>query len=255
MKKCFLAASILTIFLLLASCSGLTPATPAPLPQPTATSFPTPTEIPLPTAEIQTPVPIPPTPEATSTSRPVSMIKAEIAFDNYSLRVGPGRLFERIDLYETGAFVVILGGEQSNNWVMVQTEDNRVGWMNIVGLIYSGSLLSLPIFVVDNAQILRGHVFNIDKSPASGVVVSIAPVGNNDPNKQDKSVTNAEGVWSVYLPFQETGLWFVGANSYDCGGTAVTNKTDCSLRGNLPQGQTVSLPLSQDVAIEFALER
>ncbi|MBA4375289.1 MAG: hypothetical protein C0401_03835 [Anaerolinea sp.] len=238
---------------LLTSCNLFTAVNPAPTLQPTSTIMVNPPEIPLPTAAPTLLIP-PPTPAPTFTPRPVMLIKAEVAFDNYLLRTGPGRLFERVAMYDSSAFVNILGREAGDNWVLVQTQDNRAGWMNMVGLTFIGDIVTLPVFVVTNTQILHGHVYKTDKTPASDIKVSIKPVGDDNPNLQDNAFTNKNGEWYIYLPINSSGAWFVGPNGYSCNSNAVDNQTSCALIGNLPDGQTVTLPLTQNVSLEFSLK-
>ncbi|MBA4386282.1 MAG: hypothetical protein C0410_16230, partial [Anaerolinea sp.] len=154
MKKIIGITLTVILVLTLTGCGLLVSSTPTPIFIPTNTmaAFPTEavvaTEIPLPTA-------IPPTatPEPTATPAQVAMISAEVTMDNYSLRTGPGRLFERVDTYTVGTVVSLLGREITNNWVLVQTNDSFSGWMNVVGLKPYGDINSLPLFKVDNAQV------------------------------------------------------------------------------------------------------
>ena len=96
------------------------------------------------------------------------MLSAKVIFDNYILRIGPGRLYERVDMYNSGAVITLIGREISNNWVLVQTSDNTSGWMNVVGLEIRGDLNSLPMFKIDNAQILAGTCLSARKNRCHG---------------------------------------------------------------------------------------
>jgi hypothetical protein len=150
MKKTILVGIILSFSIILAGCGLVN----QPAPTPTI-MLPTLTPIVLPTF----------TPSPTATTAPVVMLSAAVNMENFALRAGPGRLFDRLEQYNEGATVNIIGRENSNNWVLVQTSDNRSGWMNLVGLDVSGPLNSLPIFEVNNAIILHGHVYLPGKLP------------------------------------------------------------------------------------------
>jgi hypothetical protein len=254
-KSIFLALSIILGFTL-SGCGLLVTSAVTPTIAPTMTlaAFPTEpvveTEIPLPTA-------IPPTatPEPTATPSTIAMLSAEVVFDNFSLRSGPGRFFERVKLYATGEVVSLIGREFTNNWALVRTKDHAIGWMNLAGLRLYGDLYSLPIFKVDDAQILSGHVYLPGKIPATGIVVSIAPVENDLSDSYDNSTTNADGVWALYLPKDEKGNWYIGPNAYQCvGSNAVSpDGESCSLNGKLPDAQEITLPFAQELAIEFEM--
>lgn len=239
----------------LASCDVFKQTTPTPTAQPTPTIFIIQTEIPLPTPAETTPLPTS-APAKIATQSAVTMISAEVTMDSYSLRVGPGRLFERVYMYNTGEIVNILGRETSNNWVLVQTSDNRAGWMNVTGLDYLGELDSVPVFTVSDVQVLHGHVYLADSTPATGIGVSLAPSSTNLSDSYDESITNTQGEWYIYMPLDIVSGWWVGPNSAVCGiSNAVTANEDnsCTINGNLPPARDVSLPLEQDVAIEFQI--
>ncbi|PKO00065.1 MAG: hypothetical protein CVU42_04810 [Chloroflexi bacterium HGW-Chloroflexi-4] len=240
----------------LSACDLLIPdaVTPTIAPTYTQAAFPTEavveTEIPLPTM-----MPPTATPSPTATASAISMLSAEVTFDNYSLRKGPGRLFERVSLYRTGEVVSLIGREFTNNWALVKTSDNAIGWMNLVGLKLYGDLYSLPIFRVDDAQILFGHVYLPGRIPATGIVVSIAPNDNDLSESYDTSSTNVDGMWALYLPEDAKGNWIIGPNAYTCQGSNAVfpDSEGCTLKGNLPLAQEIMLPFAPGLAIEFEI--
>ena len=122
MKKILLVAIFVIGISTLSACSQ---PTAAPLPTLTPTYsllIVVPTQ--APTAQLPTAT-LPPLPTATTAT--FVPIQAEIIFDNYLLRIGPGRMFESIDMYDTGERVMLLGREPGNNWVLVQTKENYSG--------------------------------------------------------------------------------------------------------------------------------
>jgi uncharacterized protein YgiM (DUF1202 family) len=251
MKKSITLFSITLLAVLLASCNLLS----TPTPQPTiVVTLPTDiivsTEIPLPTAQ---PVVLPtvtPQPTPIPTVAVVMPIPAEVTYDNYLLRKGPGRMFDRVAMYNTGDTVTLLAREPGNNWVLVQTSGYRSGWMNVVGLQFEGVLTTLPVLAVTNAQVIYGHVWRTDKTPATEVGVSIARINNPSPDLQDVSTTNEKGEWYLYVPLDTTAEWVVGVNSYACTSNVVDGT--CALLGLLPGAQTLTLPLTANVSIEFS---
>ncbi len=250
MKRTLLNLLALFAVIALSACSR---PTPAPLPTPTATYSPLillPTQ--APTAQLPTPT-LPPA--ATPTSGAFIPIDAEVVFDNYFLRTGPGRNFEPIRTYSVGDRVTLLAREPGNNWVLVQTADNRSGWMNVVGLTMIGDVTPLPVFKVVNAQVLHGHVWTVDKKPATDVNVGIFSVDQPSPDREDNSKTNAAGEWFIYLPSDFKGNWTVGIVAHGCAGNVVDNPTSCALIGKFPGATAIVLPMSADVNIEFAIQK
>lgn len=247
MKKVIITFTLLLVVISLAACSQ---PTPAPLPTPTATFSPLillPTE--MPTAQL--PTPTQPVIVHTPTARAYVPIAADVIFDNYFLRTGPGRMFETIRMYATGDRVTLLARERGNNWVLVQTSDNRSGWMNVVGLQLTGDVTPLPIITVPDAQVVHGHVYRTDKTPATLIGVSIASVAEPTPERQDAVMTNPQGEWFIYLPLDLDGDWVIGVNSYSPNSNAVN--ASGTLMGNLPGAQKITLPLTADVNYEFSL--
>jgi hypothetical protein len=250
MKRTLLNILVLFAAIALSACSR---STPAPLPTATATYSPLillPTQ--APTAQLPTPT-LPPA--STPTPSAYIPIEAEVVFDNYFLRTGPGRMFETIRMYDTGERVTLLAREPGNNWVLVQTSDHLAGWMNVVGLNLIGDVTPLPVFQVTNAQVLHGHVWTVNKTPATNVGVSIASVDDPNPLREDVSITNANGEWYLYLPTDYDGNWVVGVNSYGCASSAVDNPTSCALIGKFPGATAIVLPMNADVNIEFAFQK
>jgi hypothetical protein len=244
---------LLTVFIVLLALTACNRPTPAPLPTPTATFEPL---ILLPTHAPTEPLPTPTVSkiESTPTQAVYTPIDADVIFDNYLLRNGPGRMFDVVRMYDTGTKVALLAREPGNNWVLVQTEDNYSGWMNVVGLNLIGDVTPLPIIKVTNAQVLHGHVWALSKAPANNVGVSITRVYNPSPEYEDVSTTNSDGEWYLYLPINLEGDWVVGVNSYGCNSSVVDNPTSCALIGMFPGAQAITLPQKADVNIEFAFQ-
>ncbi len=243
------------LVLALTGCGLLVPnaVTPTIAPTNTIAAFPTEpvvTEIPLPTA-----VPPTATPSPTATPAQISMISAEVTMDTYSLRSGPGRLFERIETYDSGAVVSLFGREITNNWVLVKTSDNYSGWMNVIGLKPYGDINALPLFKVDDAQVLQGHVYLPGRIPATAIQIAMSPSGSDSSTAPLESVSNQDGLWVIYLPKDTMGQWIVGPNAWVCADTNAATMTaeGCTLNGTLPSAQEITMPFSPELAIEFEI--
>ncbi len=255
MKKFGFFSLTFLLVAVLAGCGLLSQPEPTPTPiPPTPSPVVLPTEIPLPTEAATQIIPTA-TLEATPTPAPITMVSAAVAFDSLQLRSGPGRLFERINIYAEGEIVTLIGREKGNNWVLVQTGDHRSGWMKVEGLTFMGSIDSLPEFKVEDAQILRGHVYAPDNTPATYIGVSLASEETGLETALDENMTNELGEWFLYLPLEVKGTWIVGPNSALCAKSNMVKTTaeGCEINGNLPSPQAVTLPLDLDLAIEFQI--
>lgn len=249
MKKISILAIVIVILVLTGACSvRVTPAAPptvtlALLP-PTATAS-------LPTATLQPTAALPtlqPSPAASPTARPVLPIAATVSMDSLILREGPGRLFGRVALYDSGSQVSVLGRVTGDNWVLVQTDDHRSGWMITAGLEHLGDFSSLPVYTYQGAIMLTGHVWYADRSPVSGVTVAVFPSGSTDDNLREDVLTGPDGTWYAYLPGNSKGQWEVQVVSCPAG----LDLEAC--RETLPPGQVVTLPDAAEVSIEMSFK-
>src|SRR5512133_2207215 len=126
MKTPKLIIPLVFLAFILAGCGQ---ATPAALPTPTPTYLPLillPTQ--APTAQLPT---LTPQPGPTPTTSPFNTIEATTNVDNLILRTGPGFMFDVVRTYKINERVTMLMREPGNNWILVQTADNRSGWMNV----------------------------------------------------------------------------------------------------------------------------
>ncbi len=230
MKTIKIITPLILLAFILAGCGN---ATPAALPTPTPTYLPL---ILLPTQEptVQLPT-ITPQPGPTATSRPFDAIEATVNVENLMLRKGPGFMFDTVRTYDIGELVAILMREPGNNWVLVQTADNRSGWMNVNYLSFTGDMTLLPVITVTGVQTIRGRVLRTDMTPATKIGVSIARVIDPSPDFQDQTMTNASGEWYLYLPLELRGDWVIGVNAYSPDSNAVDSSGN--LVGGLPGAQ------------------
>lgn len=239
---------LLVIGALLFALAACSQPTPAPLPTPTSTFSPlilVPTQ--GPTVQLPTPtlVPMP-----TATTGPFIPIEASVTVDNFLLREGPGRMFAQVNMYNIGDRVTLIAREPGNNWVLVQTRDFYSGWMNVDYLSFTGDVTPLPVIKVPNAQVVRGRVWNVNKTPATMIGVSIARINKPSPDFEDVAMTNSNGEWYLYVPQDFSGDWVIGTNSYSDKSNAVDSTG--ALIGLWPGAQAITLPLKADVSFEFA---
>lgn len=213
--------------------------TPTYLPPITTEPSP-PTTTPLPSA-----TPIPPTPTV------YQPIAGRILFDDMRLRRGPGFLFETIELYPIDQTIELLGYAPGGNWYYVRTPDGLTGWMKREGIDLEGNRYDAPEVTPGDAVVVQGRVFAPNGSPASEIGVGVQPEGDPNPTRQDVGVTDVTGRFYIYLPPGTSGNWILSASSYGCTGSNVDST--CSLIGNFPDAQVITLPLPEGESIEIQL--
>lgn len=239
---------LLTIFL--AGCTFFSEPSATPTFPPTYTpaiSLPLETES---TAAAELPTP---TAKATTAALPtaISPIKATTMVDNLVLRDGPGMLFENIGLYPEYSTVTVMGRSQGDGWYFVVTEQYKSGWMKSDFVELLGDMEDLPFFAYEDANLVTGHVRTPDGQPASGIGVSIAPIGNDLGASYDATMTDISGSFYLFIPKDMTGDFQLGPNSYNCVGNLIVG--ECSLPYQLPDGRIITLPIGEGINIEFSL--
>ena len=206
MKRITFVLPIIVILSLSAGCARLNPSTPTSTYPPPITTEPLPpTETPRPTVSLPT---TPPTATAVPTEAAFSPVSATIVFDNYLLRAGPGRIFDRWGIYEEGDTVLVTARALGQDWVYVQASDAYSGWMNTVGLSSASGFGDLPLMNVPDAILIRGHVWNVDKSPAPYIGVSFQPLNNTNPDLMDTVMTGAD-LTSALVDRDDFGNYYI----------------------------------------------
>lgn len=247
MKRLLFVLPFTFMLTLVSACGRLLPSNAtSTYPPPITTEPMPPSETPRPTVSLPT---LKPTATPTPTQSVFSPVNATIVFDNYLLRTGPGRVFDHWGIYEESETVLVIARSLGQDWVYVQASDYYSGWMNTIGLESVVGFSSLPLMDVPDAILIKGHVWNVDGSPAQYIGVAFQPLNNSDPDLMDNVMTSADGAWYAYLPADTRGEWVIGPNAYGCPPDVPTG--ECSHVGTFPPAQTITLPEAQDVWIEF----
>jgi hypothetical protein len=243
-------------FLFAASCSPNLSATSAPpteVSRRTFTPIPTLTGVPL-----QTPTPagslLPVstlTPVPASTYVPFSV--ATIA-DNVALRKGPGYLFLRIGLLPERTSLRVLSRSHGGEWAMVQTTDDRVGWVFVQlteasGVNWAGVPFSEPF----GAQLITGSVGDQAGVPISGIQFALTQ-GNGALAPRNDAMTDETGTFYAYMPANASGPWYLSYTAIAC--SSNTMDASCNPKNGVggrpyPEGQYIALPLATQTTLQF----
>ncbi len=251
MRKYFAILLVFFGVFLLAGCGVFEQPRPTPTFPPTSTPV-----MLLPTFTPVPPTEVPPTattlPQPTPTGAPFEPVKATITVDNFKLRTGPGFLFDAVALYDSNTEVLVMGKAPGENWLFVQTEDNRSGWMKTEYLDLNGDLAALPLIAPSDVQTISGHVRTKDNNTfASGIGILLEPQSGYTGTNGDNALTDSSGTFYIYLPKRMEGDYFIEPNGFNCTGNLVVGK--CELPYDLPIAQPLTLPMKSDVTIEFVL--
>ncbi len=213
---------------------------PAFSPIPTLTSGPAPATA---------PVTVAPTPAATYV--PFSVVTGA---DNLALRKGPGYLFGRIGLLLQGVSVRVLGLSRGGEWALVQTEDNRVGWIFIQLLGDHGTAWStVPFSDPLGAQLIQGVVKDQAGQAISGIQFAFTQ-GSGSVAPRNDAITDATGTFYAYMPAEAYGKWYVSYTAIAC--TSNTMDASCNPKNGVggrpyPEGEYITLPLSPPTVLQF----
>jgi uncharacterized protein YraI len=239
------------VFLLLVTtaCRLISPTSTATAPA-ESTSLPA---ITVPPTEAATQAALPtPTPRPTAipaTVTPFAPIRGTIGADNFKLRSGPGFYFDTIALYKENSIVEVYGQTPGSGWYYVVASDHLAGWMKSEYLTLAGDAEELPFMSDNNASLISGHVRNNQGQGLSGI--SVVLFSAEDQNSQDNTLTNANGEYFLYLPASLKGNYTIGINGYNCQSNAVDST--CNLQYGFPSAQSISLPYTSGISIEFVL--
>jgi hypothetical protein len=244
---------VVTILIVAISSGCAVIATPAATP-----TFP-PTQ--RPTDMLPSPTALPPTqtlPSVTPTATmitlptPITIMTAVTGVDNLVLRSGPGTLFDSLGIYKENVTVSVLGRSQGNGWYFVVTPINLAGWMKSELLTLQGDPADLPYFAYTEAIVITGHVRTDSGVFASGIGVSISPVGKDLGAGPDTTITDSNGVFYLYIPKDLTGEYQVGPNSYTDTSNLIVGKGDFPYQ--LSPAIQVTLPPDPAITFEFVLK-
>lgn len=234
----------LLLVALTAGCAGAIGAVPS-APANTATPAnlapePGPTSMPPVTPTIPATAPMPFVPFTLGTS-----------VNNVVLRRDPGYLFARIALLPEGTSLTVLGRSRGGEWVLVQTPDNRSGWVFAQLLEKEGQdWASVPFIEPSTVQVLTGTVIDDAGVPISGIQFSFTQGSAPDARRND-AITDQTGTFYAFMPPDATGSWNVSYTAVSC--TSNIMDANCNWKGKpYPETEVISLPLAPGTVLRFA---
>jgi SH3-like domain-containing protein len=241
-----LSVLFIVFFLLLTACASAPAATPTPIP-PTNTLLPssTPTVTALPT--------VTPTATFTPTETPFIPFEAEINTENVNLRAGPGYLFPVLRIYHEGDPVTVLGKAPGGEWFRVRMKEDVEGWIILWLLNANGHLSEAPIVEPQDVLLIRGRLHDRKGTPMRGIVFTVTR-SKDQTTSSNNALTNADGEFFSYMPFNATGNWVVYNSGISCNSNVWKDESCTSYKAYYqgivePESITISLPSTE--VLEF----
>lgn len=221
---------------------GVTTQTPPPpvvvdlMPAPTYTPEPT-------LAPTQTYVP---------TASPAAFVPFHVTTwaDNVVLRTNPGYLFDKLGILKKYASLLVVGRSEGAEWLLVQTEDHRSGWVFTKLVETMGRPLG-PVPVVTPADVLlvKGRVTDDSGKLISGVQFALVQ-GTGDNAPRNDAMTDETGVFFAFMPQQSSGTWWMSYVAIAC--TSNIMDASCNFSGEPdPKGVNIQLPRDAGPIWEF----
>ena len=215
-----------------------------------------PSQNPQPTATInwqiaETVAPTPTSPSATTTMAPFVPFTVTTWADNVVLHTNAGHLSPKLGILADNTAVTLLGRAPGNEWLMVKTADNRVGWL-FGKLVESGGpeFDSAPLMQPTGVLTVRGHLTDVNGDPVNGVQFSVVQAGVSEEIRTD-AITDDEGYFYAFVPGDAQGSWWVSFTAISCD-SRLMDATCSNWSGEPePKGAYVQLPGGSFSALQF----
>ena len=252
MKRKIIVLTVVFIFLL-AGCDRLPVQTTEETPLP-------PTSTPLPPTPTATETPVPPTatitptitPTFTASPYPTGTMSAVISVASLNLRSGPGTVHEITAAYPEETSLTVLGAAPGYEWVQVQFEDGKIGWMTASFLTLEKDIKALPILSDLNSQMVSGKVINSNSEPIPDIQVSVYQRLLDTTTLSTDATTDENGIFYAYLPQSSTGNWEVSITAIGCESSIVNDR--CNLQGYFTYNSYAMISLPQTSPLLFMYE-
>jgi serine/threonine-protein kinase len=219
--------------------------------------------------QTDTPAPpiVTPSPSRTPTPRPTvtpthmmtTPLKAIVWADNVVLRAGPGKVYDRLGIYNSDTPVEIIGKNASDDWSQVRVPaatDVRTGWIMTEWLSVDGNLDSVPVVELPaDSDITRifGFVNDSLGKPIDGINVAIWQ-GSGDAEYRQDAYSNSEGYFQADVPINAGPVWNVEAVGISCS-SRIMDPANCSLNGYFELSDYASVAVPQSQPILFVYEK
>ena len=248
MKKTLIFLILSVLITSLAACQmpgGISEPTLPPLFPAATETAPLPT---IPPPDTATPTALPTaisTATQTPTSTPLAPVSGVISVASMNLRTGPSTLHNIVGKYIEGSPVSVVGQAPGGEWLKVEMEDNRFGWMAGIFLDLDGDTSGLPILSVSGSIIFEGRVIDSAGEPVDGISVAAYRTGSDGSERAEGS-SGTNGHFYLYVPEDAGSDWSASVVGVDCRSRIMD--TACSYNGRF-EPESLSLTLVPEGAV------
>jgi hypothetical protein len=215
--------------------------------------FSQPTAIIIPTSMLIVPATLEPTASPTSvpTPTPYHPINAVVSVNTLIVRTGPGRVFPILQTYPENTILTVLGQAPGNGeWVLVQTPDHLSAWVMVEFIDIQGEIKTVPYIEPTDVYKVSGRVSDVENKPVKGIIFTILQ-GSGENEVPTEAETDANGVFTGYLPTTVTGTWSVSWVSISCQRASIVD-ANCHYSGGIqPSYQFIILPLASPLSFTW----
>jgi uncharacterized protein YgiM (DUF1202 family) len=229
------------IFLLTVGCAAF--AKPAPTSLPPAV-----TETPL--AETATPTIIP-SPVPPTATVPAA-IQASVKPDGLNMREGPSPLHPIVATFKKGDLLTITARARGSQWVKVQSNAGKTGWMYTPHLSFTVDINSAPIEEIEDSFNVKGMIADGSGQPIEGVSIALLPLSGNQAYRID-TVSGPDGQFYAYVPVNSYTSWRVSITGVRCGSRIAD--ANCSISNYFAIKENTDIVLPQLDPLEFVYQQ
>jgi hypothetical protein len=198
-----------------------------------------------PAANLPTDIPTPVIPTITPT---IPVITADVSASMINLRSGPSMLHAILGQYPKNSTVVLLAAAPGYEWLKIQTQDGRIGWMSVKHLEIKDDIHILPILPITESMMVTGKVIDAANKGIPYITVTISREGT-DPTIHSEGVTDENGIFYIFSPAEYQGTWSAQVTDIDCKSPIMD--PNCSYTGGFTPAGGFKTNLPQDTAIVF----
>lgn len=183
---------------------------------------------------------------------PQGTIQAVISTGYLNLRSGPGVAFTFLGSYPNETEIKVLGRAPGNEWLRVELQDGKTGWMSAAFLTLQGELKQIPQATIADAQVVTGKIIDSSGDPITGIQLAL---GQNyfAPEFQIATVSDENGEFFIYLPSQAVGAANIQIIGINCQSKIVNS--NCNLETHFIYNEFVETTLPSQYPILFLYEK
>ncbi len=183
---------------------------------------------------------------------PQGTIQAVISTGYLNLRSGPGVAFTFLGSYPNETEIKVLGRAPGSEWLRVELQDGKTGWMSAAYLTLQGDIKQIPLAAVTEAQVVTGKIIDSSGEPIEGIQLAL---GQNyfAPEFQIATISDENGEFFIFLPSQAVGAANIQIIGINCQSKIVNS--NCNLETHFIYNEFVETTLPSQHPILFLYEK